>query len=118
MKRYLFNILILIFVISCSKNENEVKTDFKDLPKTIQQQISDAQTKCPLCGVSIFAFRYNGKMIFGSVCGSISTSQNLWCDCIMVYYDETGEPIAYNENKYKDINAKKELIKKLYSCAD
>lgn len=92
--------------------------EIKDLPKPIQTLIDEAQQECPTCGITIAKYQYNKSIVYGTVCGGISESQGLWCDCIMVYYDQDGALIKYEEGIYKDINEEKKLIKEIYRCSE
>lgn len=113
----MLTILLLLLIISCSKEE-KISTDFKDLPKPIQEQITNAENTCPTCGIIITMYTYKGKVVFGKLCGGYSASKNLICDCLMLFYDHDGNLIPKNAETYKDINDKKKLVKQIYSCSE
>ena len=113
----MFITVSLLLSISCSKEE-EVSTAFKDLPAPIQEQITNAERECPTCGIIITMYTYKGKVVFGKLCGGYSSSKNLICDCLMLFYDHDGNLIPQNAEKYKDINDKKRLVKQIYSCSE
>lgn len=117
MKRILTIFSLLLIIISCSKEE-KISTDFKDLPKSIQQQITNAERECPTCGIVLTMYTYNKKIVFGQICGGYSASKNLICDCFMLFYDQNGELMPYEVDRYKDINDKKKLVKQIYSRSE
>jgi hypothetical protein len=104
-------IALLFLSLSCSKKDNP-DTEIKDLPKQIQTLIAEAQQECPACGITVLMYAYNKKMIYASTCNGPA------CNCIMIYYDQDGELIKYEEGIYKDINEKKNLIKEIYRCSE
>jgi hypothetical protein len=110
-------ISLLFLSFSCSKKDNPDMA-MADLPGPIQTLITEAEQECPACGITIVRYQYNKGIIYGSVCGGVSRSQGLWCDCIMVYYDRKGELIKYKEDLYKDINRQKKLIGEIYRCRE
>ncbi|HTN05980.1 hypothetical protein [Agriterribacter sp.] len=104
-------IALLFLSLSCSKKDNP-DMEIKDLPKSIQALIDEAQQECPVCGITVLRYTYNKKVLYASTCNGPA------CNCIMAYYDEDGELIKYEEGIYKDINEKKNLIKEIYRCSE
>lgn len=51
-------------------------------------------------------------MIYANTCNGPA------CNSFMVYYEQDGELIKYEEGIYKDINEKKRLIKEIYRCSE
>jgi hypothetical protein len=57
-------------------------------------------------------YAYNKKIIYASTCNGPA------CNCVMVYYDQGGELIKYEEGVNKDINEEKKLIREVYRCSE
>ncbi|WP_152269858.1 hypothetical protein [Agriterribacter humi] len=110
MKNSLF-IVIFFLSLSCSKKGNP-NIETKDLPQSIQTLIAEAERECPVCGITILMYAYNKKIIYASTCNGPA------CNCVMVYYDQGGELIKYEEGVNKDINEEKKLIREVYRCSE
>ena len=106
------SLIALFFLsLSCSKKDNP-DMEIKDLPKQIQTLIAEAEQECPVCGITVLMYAYNKAISYASTCNGPA------CNCMMVYYDQDGELIKYEEGIYKDINEKKNLIKEVYRCSE
>ena len=111
---YMKNILsiaLCFLILSCSKKDNP-DMEIKDLPKPIQTLIDEAQQECPVCGITVLMYTYSKKILYASTCNGPA------CNCIMIFYNQDGELIKYEEGIYKDINEKKNLIKEIYRCSE
>ena len=114
----ILSIALCFLILSCSKKDSPADIETKDLPQTIQTQISEAERECPTCGIMIAKYQYNKSIVYGKVCVGYSASQGVSCNCMMIYYGQNGERISYEAGKYQDINDKKKLIKEDYRCSE